>query len=211
MKKHMFNSYQYIDTHYSYIDPETSVLRNLQGITDAEVLLFVESGAVTKRLQELYENPIRINGIANLFQVHEYLFQDLYSWAGKRRIVEISKDGKQFFPIAHFDNALKFIDSLIDEYYSISSDDKQNIAQKLAEILDNINYLHPFREGNGRTQREFIRLLALEKGFHLNLNPPDNKTVYDRYMKGTVESQIDTLTELIFELLNSTVEKKNGA
>ncbi|PJE46438.1 MAG: filamentation induced by camp protein fic [Sediminibacterium sp.] len=207
----MFNSYQYIDTHYSYIDPETSVLRNLQGITDAEVLLFVESGAVTKRLQELYENPIRINGIANLFQVHEYLFQDLYSWAGKRRIVEISKDGKQFFPIAHFDNALKFIDSLIDEYYSISSDDKQNIAQKLAEILDNINYLHPFREGNGRTQREFIRLLALEKGFHLNLNPPDNKTVYDRYMKGTVESQIDTLTELIFELLNSTVEKKNGA
>lgn len=207
----MFNSYQYIDTHYSYIDPETSVLRNLQGITDAEVLLFVESGAVTKRLQELYENPIRINGIANLFQVHEYLFQDLYSWAGKRRIVEISKDGKHFFPIAHFDNALKFIDSLIDEYYSISSDDKQNIAQKLAEILDNINYLHPFREGNGRTQREFIRLLALEKGFHLNLNPPDNKTVYDRYMKGTVESQIDTLTELIFELLNSTVEKKNGA
>jgi len=207
----MSNSYQYIDTQYSYIDPETGLLRNLQGIIDSEVLLFVESGAVTKRLQELYENPIRINGIANLFQIHEYLFQDLYAWAGKRRIVEISKDGKQFFPISNFDNALKFIDSLINEFYRISNDDIKSISQKLAEILDNINYLHPFREGNGRTQREFLRLLALEKGFHLNLNPPDNKNVYDRYMKGTVESDIDTLTTLIFELLNSIVERKNGA
>lgn len=96
----MSNSYQYIDTQYSYIDPETGLLRNLQGIIDSEVFLFVESGAVTKRLQELYQNPIRINGIDNLFQIHEYLFQDLYSWAGKRRIVEISKDGKQFFQLA---------------------------------------------------------------------------------------------------------------
>ena len=126
----MSNSYKYIDNQYTYIDPDTGLLKNLLGITDAEVLLFVESGAVTKRLQELYENPIRINGIANLFQIHEYLFQDLYSWAGKRRMVEISKDGKQFFPIGNFDNALKFIDSLINEYYRISSADIKSIAQK---------------------------------------------------------------------------------
>ena len=123
---------------------------------------------------------------------------------------QLSKDGKQFFPIGNFDNALKFIDSLINEYYRISSADIKSIAQKLAEILDNINYLHPFREGNGRTQREFLRLLALEKGFHLNLNPPDNKNVYDRYMKGTVESDLDILTTLIFESLNSKDERKNG-
>jgi len=73
----------------------------------------------------------------------------------------------------------------------------------LAEILDNVNYLHPFREGNGRAQREFIRLLALEKGLILNLNPPDNINVYKRYMKGTVESDVTTLTELIFELITA--------
>ena len=56
-------------------------------------------------------------------------------------------------------------------------------------------------EGNGRTQREFIRLLALEKGYQLNLNPADNKSVYDRYMQGTIESDVKTLTELILELL----------
>jgi cell filamentation protein len=71
----------------------------------------------------------------------------------------------------------------------------------LAEILDNVNYLQPFREGNGRAQREFLRLLAKEKGLILNLNPPDNKSVYERYMKGTIESDTQTLTELIFELI----------
>jgi cell filamentation protein len=74
----------------------------------------------------------------------------------------------------------------------------------LAEILDNLNYLHPFREGNGRTQREFLRLLALEKGLTLNLNPPDNRSVYERYMKGTIESDVQTLTELIFELIDTS-------
>ena len=77
------------------------------------------------------------------------------------------------------------------------------ISEKLAEILDNINYLHPFREGNGRTQREFLRLLALEKGLTLNLTPPDNKSVYERYMKGTIESDVNTLTELIFERIDT--------
>ena len=61
--------------------------------------------------------------------------------------------------------------------------------------------MHPFREGNGRTQREFIRLLAIQKGLTLNLNPPDDKSVYERYMKGTIESDLTILTDLIFELL----------
>jgi cell filamentation protein len=80
----------------------------------------------------------------------------------------------------------------------------------LAEILDNLNYLHPFREGNGRTQREFLRLLALEKGLILNINPPDIKSVYERYMKGTIESDVKTLTGLIFELIDTNDKQKNG-
>jgi cell filamentation protein len=80
---------------------------------------------------------------------------------------------------------------------------RKEIAKKLAEILESVNYLHPFREGNGRTQREFLRLLAIEKGLTLNLNPPDNKSVYERYMKGTIESDLRTLAELIFELIET--------
>lgn len=179
----MSNSYKYIDPDFTYTDSKTGLLRNLQDITDPDVLLFVESSAVTKRLQELYENPVKIKGIDSLFNIHRQLFQDIYIWAGKKRTVEISKDGKQFFPTSHFDNAFRYIDQIIAEFKKIPKDNRKLLAEKLAEILDNVNYLHPFREGNGRTQREFLRLLALEKGLTLNLNPPDNKSVYERYMK----------------------------
>ena len=202
----MSNSYKYIDPDYTYTDPKTGLLRNLQDITDPEVLLFVESGAVTKRLQELNENPIKIKGIDSLFAIHKHLFQDIYTWAGKKRIVEISKDRKQFFPTSHFDNAIRYIDNLVTEFKNIPKDNKKNLAEKLAEILDNVNYLHPFREGNGRAQREFLRILALEKELTLNLNPPDNKSVYERYMKGTIESDVNVLKELIIELIDTNIE-----
>lgn len=197
----MSSFYKYKDPFHTYIDPETGLLRNLQGISDPDVFTFVESGVVTKRLQELYENPIKILGCDSLFQIHKYLFQDIYDWAGKRRTVEISKEGKQFFPIEYFDNAIKYIDQLIIEFKQIPKENRRSLAEKLAEILDNVNYFHPFREGNGRTQREFLRLLALEKDLILNINPPDNKGIYDRYMKGTIESDLTTLTELLFELI----------
>ncbi len=197
----MSNTYKYIDPEYTYTDPKSGLLRNLHNISDPDVLHFVESGAVTKRLHELYINPIGIKGIESLFEIHKLLFQDIYTWAGNKRKVEISKDGKQFFPRTHFDNAFRHIDSLISDYRNIPNSEKKQLSRKLAEILDNINYLHPFREGNGRSQREFLRLLALEKGLSLNLNPPDNRSVYERYMKGTIESDLTTLTELIFELI----------
>ena len=207
----MSSSYKYIDTDYTYPDPNSGLLRNIQDISDPDVLLFVESGAVTKRLQELYENPIKMKGIDSLFEIHKHLFQDIYAWAGKKRKVEISKDGKQFFPTTHFDNAFRYIDQLIVEFKKIPKNNKRKLAEKLAEILDNVNYLHPFREGNGRTQREFLRLLAMEKRLTLNLNPPDENSVYERYMKGTIESDLTTLTELIYELIDNENEKKNGA
>ncbi len=66
---------KYIDPGYTYTDHKTGVLKNLQEILDPDVLLFVESAAVTKRLQELYENPIKIKGIDSLFEIHKHLFQ----------------------------------------------------------------------------------------------------------------------------------------
>jgi len=197
----MSNSYKYIDLDYTYIDPQTGILRNLVDITDHDVLFFVESAAVAKRLQELYENPIEIKGIESLFAIHRHLFQDIYSWAGEKRIVEIRKDNKQFFPTTYFENAYRFIDTLILNYKKTQTNNKQKLAEQLAEILDNLNYLHPFRKGNGRTQREFLRILALEKDLILNLNPPDDRIVYDKYMQGTINSDVNTLTELILGLI----------
>ena len=197
----MRNDYHYIDPDGIYTYPETGVLRNLGDITDRLALAFAETAATTKRANELRENPISISDSNTLFLIHQQLFQDLYSWAGKRRTVEISKGGKQFFPLSHFDNALRFIDNLLCEYRRIQKDSKDILSRKLAEILDSVNFLHPFRDGNGRTQREFLRLLALEKDWTLELTPADNTDVYEKYMDGTINGDVEKLTELIFECM----------
>jgi cell filamentation protein len=193
--------YKYIDPDYTYTDPKTGVLWNLGNITDNDTLTFFESTAVTKRTKELEKSPVKIKDSTALFAIHRYLFQDVYTWAGQKRRVEISKGGKQFFPIDHFDTALVYIDNLISEYKSIDKNDSDKIAGKLAEILDTVNYLYPFREGNGRTQREFLRALALEKGYVLNLNPADNADVYERYMSGIIDADVGKLADLILKLM----------
>lgn len=197
----MSDGYRYIDSKFTYIDPDSGILRNLPNLTNELDLLFFESGAVAKRIRELYSNPIKITNSDSLLSIHHHLFQDVYEWAGKVRTVNISKDGKPFFDGERFHTGFQFIDSLISEYHTINPTQQNQIAYKLAEILDNINFLHPFREGNGRAQREFIRLLALEKGYELNLNPPDNISIYERYMKGTIESDVNLLSDLIMGLL----------
>jgi len=197
----MPDAYEYIDPDYAYTDPQSGVLRNLADIADSNDLLFFESAAVMKRAKELEAGPIVINSAQTLLDVHRYLFQDVYCWAGQKRTVEISKEGKPFFLTAYFDNGFAYIDTLISEYRNIPPGDKPKLAELLAALLDSINYLHPFREGNGRTQREFIRVLALEKGYALNLNPPDNLDVYERYMSGTIEGDVGMLAGLILGLL----------
>ena len=194
-------NYSYIDPEYVYTNPETGVLRNKADISDQNLLTAFESIKVGLRLEELLQTPMKIENFSTLFEIHKHLFQDVYQWAGMPRSVEISKDGKQFFPRKRFNNAYSYIDTLILEYRSISPKDKQKIAYKLAEILDTVNFLHPFREGNGRTQREFVRLLGLEKGFLLNLNPPDNTDIYERYMRGTINGDVENLAALILEII----------
>ena len=197
----MRNNYEYIDPDYTYTDPKTGIMRNLASIASSDELLFFESAAVVKRLKELEAKPINIHNAETLLDIHRYLFQDIYEWAGQKRTVEISKQGKPFFITAYFAKGFTYIDTLIAEYRGIDPADKARLAIHLANLLDSINYLHPFREGNGRTQREFLRTLTLEKGYTLNLNPPDNTDVYERYMSGTIEGDVDELAGLIGELL----------
>lgn len=199
----MGNNYQYIDPEFIYTN-KNGVLHNLANIEDENVLLAYESLKVSKRVEELIENPILIVDSNSLVTIHHFLFQDVYAWAGKVRTVNISKNGKPFFDGERFHLGFKYIDNLINEYRLIEENEKVLIANKLAEILDNVNYLHPFREGNGRTQREFIRLLAFEKNIILNLNPPDDNSIYERYMQGTINSDIKLLSALIFELISKS-------
>jgi cell filamentation protein len=196
------DNYEYIDPDYIYTDPKTGILRNLADITDRETLLFFESTAVVKRSRELAANPIPIENSETLLKIHKHLFQDVYKWAGEKRTVDISKQGNPFFPVTSFNTGFTYIDKLLQDYRALDATDIKANAHILAVILDSINYLHPFREGNGRAQREFLRVLAREKSFILNLNPPGDETVYARYMSGTIEGDIEKLANLIQGLIS---------
>ncbi len=197
----MFETYRYIDPDCVYTDPETGLLRNLGGISDDAGLRFFEGAVVGKRLCEMRRNPVPVKDAGALLAIHWHLFQDVYAWAGKPRTVEISKSGKPFFPTSYFKNACRYIDTRLADYWALPAHEQAALTQKLSEILDTVNELHPFREGNGRIQREFLRLLAQEKGYVLELNPPDNADVYQRYMTGTITADVEMLTALIAELL----------
>lgn len=195
------SNYKYIDHEYLYTDKDTGVLLNKENIKDYKELIAFESLCVANRSEQLLKNPIKIEYGYDLLKIHKFLFQDVYDWAGEVRKVEIAKGGRQFLPMHSFNEAFAYIDGLLSELKALQKSDKKKIAEKLAIILDNINFLHPFREGNGRTQREFIRLLALQKGYKLNLNPIDKHWVYERYMDDTINGKVDDLTDLIYELL----------
>ena len=90
------NNYSYIDglNQYTY---SNGVLKNLANIQEERALLLYESLKVSKRIEELFEQPIKITNSSSLLEIHLYLFQDVYEWAGKVRTVNISKNEKPFF------------------------------------------------------------------------------------------------------------------
>ncbi|MDR1442833.1 MAG: Fic family protein [Bifidobacteriaceae bacterium] len=196
----MTDEYRYHDPDSIYTDPATGVLRNKLGITDQATLSSIEALETAARIAELDRHPIRVSASSTLLDIHGFIFANLYHWAGKVRRVEISKQGKQFLVTAAFPAGFAYIDTLIAEYRQ-ADDAAPAIARCLAEILDSVNYLHPFREGNGRAQREFIRALALERGYRLNLNPATERTVYERYTRGTVEGDVAALAALITSII----------
>lgn len=147
----MESNYQYIDPDFIYTN-EKGVLDNIAKIEDEKVLIAFESFKVSKRIEELTEKPLKIKDSNSLLDIHQYLFQDVYEWAGKVRTVNISKDGKPFFDGERFEMGFRYIDNLLSEFRVINKTNRLELANKLAELLDAINFLHPFREGNGRVQ-----------------------------------------------------------
>lgn len=102
--------------------------------------------------------------------------------------------------IQSFSTAQVYINRLIHTYYQ-TANSKDGIIKQLAKILDNLNYFHPFREGNGRTQREVIRSLALSKGYSAQIRVEQDDEVYNLYMDGTVYGDLRKLEELLGKIL----------
>lgn len=151
-----------------YCYPDSRVLKNKLGIRDVDELYDRERDLANLRARELFEAPIvgRFN-LKHLQKIHKYLFQDIYPWAGEIRTVDIAKGTLfcRYFAIAA--EAERIFGELRAEKL-LKGVPAADFSARLAYYFAEINALHPFREGNGRAQREFIRQIALYNGYFLS-------------------------------------------
>lgn len=161
---------KYKDNDFIHCYPGTDVLINKLGIRKSKELFRVERELVSFRLAELNDKPIKGSfDLEHLKKIHAYLFQDVYEWAGKVRNYNISKPGTMFCISDYIlPYAASIFSKLHDEHFYIDYDYDTKLL-KLVTIFSDINALHPFREGNGRTQRVFIEWLAKIAGISLDL------------------------------------------
>lgn len=165
------------DSIYCYSNSD--VLKNKLNIQNSKDLFYAEIKLTMYRLEELIHNPIEGNfDFLHLKEIHKYIFQDLYDWAGKVRTVEIGK-GNMFCPTKHIDEYAK---TVFYNYYKECFKNKDDFEKFVASFANNygdLNALHPFREGNGRTQREFARLVCLKCGYDFDLSNTTHKQMLE--------------------------------
>lgn len=136
---------------YQY--PKSEVLKNIPDIREAEALEIFEQRVTSLRLDEVIaaiaDKPINLT----TWQIiHRTLFQDVYAWAGKIRTVQLAKGNTVFAMPEHIEaEAKRIFESFAKE--NIETSDHDNYAARLAYYFGELNVLHPFREGNGRTQK----------------------------------------------------------
>jgi len=149
---------------YNKTDNDEYLLRNnLLGIHSMKELEKAETLAFSLRAAELeHENSQVLFTLEGFKDLHYYLFQDIYSFAGQFRDVQLAKGGTRFCQVQYLnDYATNLFKELHDEptWQSI-----EEAAERLAYFKSELNMLHPFREGNGRTTRVFINEFALSRG-----------------------------------------------
>ena len=152
-----------------YLDPDVGDLRNLLGARSASQLRALEPQAVFANELELPNASIaRTNDLTELCAIHAQLFKGVYDWAGQPRTIDIKKNhtGAEFFlPVGFIDRAASFLFGELADENGLKNLDQGKFIERLAYYYDQLNYIHPFREGNGRTQRVFWTRAAADAGY----------------------------------------------
>ncbi len=155
------------DRKYCY--PDSDVLMNKPGIKDPDALLRAEIRLTGYRMIELQRNPVKGKfDFDHLKDIHRHIFQDLYAWAGEVRTVDIGK-GNLFCPVRNINSYAASVFGSFARDCMAAKADKDKFVRTLARHYGDLNALHPFREGNGRAQREFARELCLACGYGFDL------------------------------------------
>ena len=162
---------------YCYLDSD--VLKNKLDIINQVKLHEVERKLTAIRINDLIRKPYRGRfDLDHLRGIHFYIFQDLYTWAGELRKIDIAK-GNMFCRAVFLENQADVIFGAIRRDNYLEGLDYDQFVKRLAYHFSEINALHPFREGNGRSQREFIRELALYNHYAIDFSNATGKEMLD--------------------------------
>ena len=193
-----YYEYEY-DSYYCYQD--SNILKNKFNYKDQELLSEVERRFSAVRTEQLLNSFDGKKIDSKLLKhIHKYIFQDVYEWAGEYRKVDIAK-GNMFCRSTFIPEQVEAVMQSIDKDYINATLDKNEVAVKIAHFLGDINAIHPFREGNGRTQRIFIKLLAQTKGYDI-----DYSKISKEEMLEASKRSFDLDYSLMEEIIKKSIE-----
>lgn len=154
-----------------YFDDSIGDLRNLLGAKSSEELHVLEPQIVFANELELEViNIPRTNDINELLAVHAQLFKGVYDWAGQIRTVDIKKNasGAEYFLIvSKIADAANYVFGQLAKEKYLKGLPPNAFINRLAYFYDQLNYIHPFREGNGRAQRVFWTRVSRDAGYEI--------------------------------------------
>lgn len=180
--------------------PGTTCLINRLDICDESMLAKAEASIVLAKASFLDQHPVSGGyDFEHYKQIHRYLFCDLYDWAGEIRKVDVSKKGTSFVPAAEIAVCAAACFEHLSGFSAIGLS-KHELAVKVADFYSTVNMLHPFREGNGRTQRIFFKQWIQHLGYTLDLTDIDT----DEFMIATIQAShgvMDTLIDFFEKLI----------
>ena len=179
----------------------TTCLVNKLGIRDEKKLSEIEAGITFAKAVMLEETPIDDDfGFEHFKKIHEFLLCDLYEWAGQVRTVDISKKRTKFLDAASIESiGTKCFAKVKDGYFENLSFDE--FVKRIAEFYNDVNYIHPFREGNGRTQRIYFTQLIRHYGYDINFADVDT----DELMIATIQASSGVIDFLVEFFENSII------
>ena len=171
-------SYEYdYDTLYCY--PDSTVLKNKLNIKDKDIFFKAEREITSLRTTQALVNPIEGNfDEEHLKKIHHFLFSDIYEWAGEIRTINISK-GNSFCQALYIEDFLKKLFKELKNENYLEGLSREDMVKRLSYYLGEINAIHAFREGNGRTQSLFVTYLARKNGYDLQFANVDAQDMID--------------------------------
>ena len=182
-----YDVYSVVSSIYCY--PDSSVLKNKLDIRDPVLLRKVEADLSTARQAEIFRTPVVGHfTVTHLCNIHRKLLGDVYSFAGHFRREDIAKGTTRFVTYSQIKEKLQRLLGQLQQEKWLENVPFEAFAARSAYYMAELNYIHPFREGNGRAIREFMRLLFLHNGYVVQWDAVDVEAL----LNAMIDSVYDT-------------------